>query len=50
MPRDGLLGEVNDIGLVGFGEGTCEVQIPDGCRSEAQKLVRIQEVDSFEEA
>lgn len=50
MPCDGLLGEVNNEVLVAFGQGCCEVQIPDGCRSEAQKLVRIREVDSFEEA
>ena len=50
MPRDGLFGEVNNVVFVDFGEGTCEVQIPDGRGSEAQKLVRIREVDSFEEA
>ena len=50
MPCDGLFGEVNNVVLVAFGQGCGEVQIPDGRGSEAQELVRIREVDSFEEA
>jgi len=50
MPRECLFGEVNNVFLVSLVEGCGEVQIPDGCGSEAQELVRIREVDSFEEA